>query len=279
MMTGNLARHKVDWDDLAELDPLWSILTCAGTKYNRWDKEEFFRTGEEEIQSVIAKADRLGRPLSRARALDFGCGVGRLTRALTKHFDRCCGVDISEKMIVTARELNASFPSCEFLFNDRADLSAFLSDSFDLVYTARVLQHLPSRVHIKSCILELFRVVRAEGLLVFQLPSYIDLRRRLQPRRRLYRTLKRLGGDKLTLYQKMGLSPMRMSFIPEKDVASLLNSVGAQVLRVEADSLAGPIIQSRTYFATKTGKPVCAYGGVPEAKRADVLPGARGRGA
>lgn len=254
MTKGVLASHKVDWEDLAELDPLWSILTCSETKFNRWDKDEFFRTGEEEVQSLIEKAGHLGLPHSRGQALDFGCGVGRLTRALAKHFEHCCGVDISEKMIAMARELNASFPNCRFLFNDRPDLSTFPSDSFDLVYTARVLQHLPSRSRIKSCIRELFRVVRPESLLVFQLPSYIDLRRRLQPRRRLYQTLKRLGGNRATLYQRMGLSPMRMTFIREKDVISLLNGIGAKVLKVEPDSLAGPIIESRTYYATKPAK-------------------------
>jgi len=256
MIKSDLASHKVDWEDLAELDPLWSILTCPETQHNRWDKDEFFRTGEEEIQSLMENADHLGFPLSKGQALDFGCGVGRLTRALAKRFQRCCGVDISERMVAMARELNASFPNCEFLSNDRPDLSTFPSDSFDLVYTARVLQHLPGRSRVERLIRELFRVVRPEGLLVFQLPSYIDLRRRLQPRRRLYQILKRLGGNKATLYKKMGLFPMRMNFIREKDVISLLNGVGAKVLKAEADSLAGPLIESRTYYATKPARSV-----------------------
>ncbi len=254
MTKGRLASHRVDWEDLAELDPLWSILTCPETQYNRWDKAEFFRTGEEEIESLIKKVDRLGLPLSRSQALDFGCGVGRLTRALAKYFQHCCGVDISEKMIAIARELNGSFPNCEFLLNDRPDLSTLPSDSFDLVYTARVLQHLPSPSLVECFIRELYRVVRPGGLLVFQLPSYIGLRRRLQPRRRLYQILKRLGWNKADLYRRMGLFPMRMTSIREKDVVSLLTGVGANLLKVEADSLAGPTIESRTYFATKPAR-------------------------
>ena len=254
MTKDGLASHRVDWEDLAELDPLWSILTCPEARFNQWDKDEFFRTGEEEIQSLIKNVDRLGLPLSRSQALDFGCGVGRLTRALSKHFQRCCGVDISEKMISMARELNASFPNCEFLLNDRPDLSALPSDSYDLVYTARVLQHLPRPSLVEHFIRELYRLVRPDGLLVFQLPSYIDLRHRLQPRRRLYQILKRLGWSKVDLYQRMGLFPMRMTFIREKDVVRLLNGVGAKLLKVEADSLAGPMIESRTYYATKPSK-------------------------
>ena len=79
MTKDGLASHRVDWEDLAELDPLWSILTCPEARFNQWDKDEFFRTGEEEIQSLIKNVDRLGLPLSRSQALDFGCGVGRLS--------------------------------------------------------------------------------------------------------------------------------------------------------------------------------------------------------
>ncbi len=254
MTKDGLASHRIDWEDLAELDPLWSILTCPEARYNQWDKDEFFRTGEEDIQSLIKNVDRLGLPLSRSQAPDFGCGVGRLTRALAKRFQRCCGVDISEKMVSMARELNASFPNYEFLSNDRPDLLIFPSDSFDLVYTARVLQHLPNPSLVEHFIGELYRVVRPEGLLAFQLPSYIDLRHRLQPRRRLYQILKRLGGSKVALYQKMGVFPMRMTFIREKDVVSLINGVGAKLLKVEADSLAGPMIESRTYYAAKPAR-------------------------
>lgn len=36
-------------------------------------------------------------------ALDFGCGVGRLMRALSGYFTHCPGVDISERMVREAR--------------------------------------------------------------------------------------------------------------------------------------------------------------------------------
>jgi hypothetical protein len=48
---------------------------------------------------------------------------------------------------------------------------------------------------------------------------------------------------------------MRMTYIREKDVVGLLNGVGAKLLKTEPDSLAGPLIESRTYYATKPARP------------------------
>lgn len=49
-------------------------------------------------------AATLGHPRERGVALDFGCGVGRLTRALAAFFDRATGVDISSSMIEEAKK-------------------------------------------------------------------------------------------------------------------------------------------------------------------------------
>jgi cyclopropane fatty-acyl-phospholipid synthase-like methyltransferase len=34
----------------------------------------------------------------RLEALDFGCGIGRITQALAAHYASCVGLDISEEM-------------------------------------------------------------------------------------------------------------------------------------------------------------------------------------
>ena len=50
--------------------------------------EEFFRTGEIEAAEVVSDARALGVPRRFGAALDFGCGVGRITQALAHHFDQ-----------------------------------------------------------------------------------------------------------------------------------------------------------------------------------------------
>src|SRR4051794_32730827 len=163
----SLSKHKRDWEDLGKVDPLWAILTDPNQRYGRWDPGDFFASGRVEISHVMKQADRLGRPPQRRTALDFGCGVGRLTRALADYFERCTGVDISESMISQAREWHRDRPKCSFVMNTAGDLRGFQDESFDLVYSNIVLQHLPSARLIESYVGEFIRILAKEGLLVF----------------------------------------------------------------------------------------------------------------
>src|ERR1700693_385342 len=222
-MNSSLKRHKQAWDTLGEMDPFWAVLTDPKGKFGGWDVDAFFGTGEKQIAQVMSEATRLGCPAHRDSALDFGCGVGRLTRALGKHFRQAVGIDISESMIGKARELNKAFPNCEFRVNASNKLEMFPDDHFDMIYTAIVLQHLPKRSMILAYIAEFQRVLRPGGLLIFQVPCQIPWRNRLQPRRRLYGLLRACGIQDKFLYNKMNLSPMIMNAVPEKHVRNLLD--------------------------------------------------------
>lgn len=247
-----LQRHQQDWDELGKLDPLWAVLSDPARQFGRWDQSEFFRTGEELIERVLATAARYGLPAGRRRALDFGCGVGRLTRALARHFDDCCGVDISEEMIRQARELNSSVPNCSFMVNAGSDLRVFPSGSFDCVVSILVLQHLPRRDWILSVISEFLRVLNDGGLLAFQLPSFVPLRNRLQPRRRAYQVLRTVGFDHNFLYRSLGLNPIRMNYIPNDDIVAFVSRAGGRVVHQETQTVMQKgAIQSTTYYATK----------------------------
>ena len=140
---------------------------------------------------MMERFERLGHPQQRERALDFGCGLGRITRALAQHFDEAVGVDISEDMVRRAQELNADVPGASFVVNVAGDLARFDDAAFDLVFSSIVLQHVPDRSAIERYVAEFCRVVRPGGLVMFQLPSHIPAIYRTQWRRRLYAGLRR----------------------------------------------------------------------------------------
>jgi SAM-dependent methyltransferase len=244
-----------EWNEIAQLDPYWAVLVEPSKKHGRWNNEaaraEFFRTGEVEVEEVLTAVRRLCSDLRQGRALDFGCGVGRLTRALATHFAACDGVDISEQMVLEARRANQDRANCRFHVNTSEHLGLFADDTFDFIYSAIVLQHVPDARVIDSYLAEFVRVLRPGGMLVFQLPSYIPWRRRLQPRRRLYSLLRSMGVSAPTLYNRFGFMPMRMTWLPENRVAAVLRQAGGTVLRAEPDGSAGPAIESRRYFVTK----------------------------
>jgi hypothetical protein len=120
-----------------------------------------------------------------------------------------------------------------------------------MIYTNHVLQHVPRRSTIKGYIAEFVRVLRENGLLAFQLLSYVPLRNRIQPRARMYALLRTLGMDERLLYERLRLHPLRISFIPAEEVLALLRKSGAKTLEVKTDTNFVSSIQSRVYFAAK----------------------------
>jgi ubiquinone/menaquinone biosynthesis C-methylase UbiE len=249
-----IERQAQDWNELAQLDPHWAILTSPGKRFGRWDSDEFFATGTAEADAFMRRVEELELPRERSRALDFGCGLGRMTRALAKHFDECIGVDISEEMVRGAREANANVSGVSFEVNHATDLRRFPDASLDLVYSAIVLQHVPDREAIESYVREFCRVLRPGGLAVFQLPSRIPAIFRLQWRRRLYLALRRLGVSAPFLYRRLRLLPIAMSYIPEGDMTRLVESQDARLVAVDthhAQGLMNAGLRSSTYYVTR----------------------------
>jgi SAM-dependent methyltransferase len=244
--------HARPWEEWGTLDPLWANLTEPGTQHGAWDLEDFWRLGREEIGAVMAVADRLGRPRERREALDFGCGAGRLTRALCAHFERTTGVDVAQSMIELARARNPGLP-CRFLWSGDGSLARLPDRSVDLVYSSLVLQHLPGTAAIHGAIADLARLVRPSGLLVFQLPTAVpraSLKERLAMRTRVYAALRRLGIPGPFLYSRLRLRPaMRMTAVPSEDVARQLDALGFAILETTFETFATGDVQSATYFA------------------------------
>jgi len=163
---------KKNWDEFGKQDAFWSILTDRTKKGNKWKPDDFFKTGEEEIESVIKYIESLGISSSQKRALDFGCGVGRLTQALCRYFDEACGVDIAPSMIELARKYNRYPNKCKYYLNEANNLSLFKDNSFDFIYSKIVLQHIEPK-YSKNYIKEFLRVLSPGGLLIFQVPSEV----------------------------------------------------------------------------------------------------------
>lgn len=236
------------WQDLGALDPMWAVLADARYRFGKWDQAEFFRIGEADVERLMQMARTLGYPAAYETALDFGCGVGRLTRALAKHFARCYGVDISETMIAQAQSLHRAFPNCQFRVIQN-DLRLFDDNSLDLIYTVLTLQHIPSRAAVAKYIREFMRTLRRNGLLVFQVPSNIPFPYRLQPQRKLYGLLKALGMNGEFLYRRLKLVPIQNYFVPERYVVDVLKSHGATILDIERHTTR--MLDNRTYYVTK----------------------------
>jgi ubiquinone/menaquinone biosynthesis C-methylase UbiE len=247
MDTRVLKRIKEDWDNLGSIDPLWAILTKE--RSYKWSLEEFLKTGVRETKSLIKKIKVLNPNLNFGRVLDFGCGVGRIAKPLKNHFKEYFGVDISNTMIRLAKEVNKN-SNCIFLENFRKDLEIFPKEYFDFVYSNLVLQHIPDKKLIKIYIAEFVRVLKKDGILIFQLPSYTILSIEYFLRKIAYRTLKKLGFKERSLYN-LNIYPLCMNSVPKKKVVSLLKSLNIKILKIENNKSEGKINMNKIYYIKK----------------------------
>jgi SAM-dependent methyltransferase len=170
-MTEALEPIRQFWEQHARRDPLWAVLSDGAKRDGQWDSAAFFETGVTEIGSLLRDLDAQGIVFNRGAALDFGCGVGRLTQALAPHFARAVGIDISPSMLDVARRRNRFPERVSYVSNQTADLRAFQDGTFDFLVSLIVLQHLPPDIGV-GYLREFFRVLAPAGVLVFQLPSH-----------------------------------------------------------------------------------------------------------
>jgi len=256
----NLQRH---WDAFGHQDPLWAILTDPARKGGKWDLEEFFQLGELEVAEVLQQAANQGIAIHRGRALDFGCGVGRLTQALGRRFEESWDVDIAPSMIRLARLHNRHAERCRYELNPAPDLRLFADHTFDFIYSSLTLQHMRPR-YAKRYLKEFLRVLSPGGCLVFRLPS--ELRRPHSPFQRVARCLYWWYRDGMAALAKGFNLRMEMYGIARTQVLELIACRGGETVAVLEDHSSGPAWYSFLYFVRKPAAEHC------ESSRAQVEP-------
>lgn len=163
-MNDESKRLRETWEQWATDDPLFAILSDPKKRGGKWDIGEFM-AHTPELDSALELASKHRLLHGRSKALDLGCGVGRITQALADHYDEVVGVDISEAMIAQAAKLNRHGDRCEYF---SGDLSRFADSTFDLAFSVYVIQHIPRSMQGKV-LRELVRVVNPDGLVICQI--------------------------------------------------------------------------------------------------------------
>ncbi len=231
---------KAVWERAASEDPYFAVLSDPAKRGGRWDRAAFFQSGSHEVATVLTHLEGLGLTVARdAPALDFGSGLGRLTVPLAEHFARAVGVDVSASMVSRASELHAGSDRVSFVLNERDDLSSFSDGEFGFVYSNIVLQHLPPGL-ARRYVQEFVRVVRPDGIVVFQLPDSFRegwvgwLRTVLRLRTRLRAVVGRPSPEPADHVE------WEMHGTPEAEVRRWVSVAGAEVVDVALTNATEP---------------------------------------
>jgi trans-aconitate methyltransferase len=135
-----------DWEKWGATDPYFGVLSHEQFRADKLDlpaKSAFFASGESHVARVIEIIRANFDPdFAPGRALDFGCGVGRLVIPLAKRADEVVGVDVSPSMLSEAQRNCALANVNNVTLVQSGDLSC-VNGQFHLVHSYIVLQHIP----------------------------------------------------------------------------------------------------------------------------------------
>lgn len=138
----------------------------------KYKGEEFYTI--TEIPFYVYRRNRIleilnGISVEGKRILDFGCGDGYYSRYLKKRGAEVIGVDISSGMVNLAKE-NAKKDDLEIPFYKmEGEHLEFEDNSFDIVLTVAVLQHIINESILNHLVSEVSRVLVGGGeVIIFE---------------------------------------------------------------------------------------------------------------
>lgn len=109
-------------------------------------------------------------PSGDCTVLDIGCGDGLQTMLVAKRYGRTCGVDVNAEFIAIAREHARALGSRANLeyYADPVERIGFPGDTFDLVLSVCVMEHIPNHEEVLA---ECLRILKPGGRILFSVDT------------------------------------------------------------------------------------------------------------
>jgi ubiquinone/menaquinone biosynthesis C-methylase UbiE len=137
-----------DWEWYGAHDPYFGVVSHGRYRREQLDEDArraFFETGRAHVEALFASLESaLGiETLKPRRALDFGCGVGRIVLPLAERCGEVVGVDVAPSMLEEAERncRERDLRNVHLVLGD--DELSRCTGSFDLVHSFIVFQHVP----------------------------------------------------------------------------------------------------------------------------------------
>ena len=161
------------WDEKARENPMWFIHNVLD--YSNPNEAEFWRSGDDNLLKTLAP---FGLALGETdRVLEIGCGIGRMTAAISRRVASVVAVDVSEEMVAQARTNLADRANVEVVKVNGRDLHELPDASVDVAYSFIVFQHIPDPEVTYGYIREIGRVLRPGGWTLFHVSEAPEIHR------------------------------------------------------------------------------------------------------
>lgn len=164
-----------NWQAMGNSDPYYSVLTSPeyfGTPPQDVIRR-FFQTGFSDVERFFKTLERNDLiPPRHTTCLEFGCGLGRITRALAPHFEKVFAVDISAAHLALAEKHAVEDEVQGIEWTQLVSVGALDAlPQVDVIFSLIVLQHNPPPV-IDRIIRQFARMLKPGGIAYFQVPTY-----------------------------------------------------------------------------------------------------------
>lgn len=172
----NQFKNELSWEDKAKINPLFAVMSDdifkeSGVEFTEEQLAVFYEQGERFWKRWLQSLGWDKYDLSQLKIMEYGCGMGRIINQAAIVGFKSTGVDISASQLDFARKFCPNANKIDFLLLDNSGRIPIPDESFDIVYSYAVLQHIKESSALKKAIGEICRTVKKGGRIRVQVRS------------------------------------------------------------------------------------------------------------
>lgn len=209
MKKNDFNQLKTSWSTFGKTEPFWGVLTHENFKQHNLNESElskFYDSGKTTISEFEKILNKHQSTFVDKIVLDFGCGVGRLTKPCAEICKKIYGLDISQPYLDIAKK---NVPNGEFFLVNDFNALPNLPSNPDVIYSLITLQHNRPAL-MRLYIFLLLKALAENGIALLHIP---------------YKLANYIPYDDDT-------QRMEMHFLEKDDVKKLVKTAKCQVLSI-----------------------------------------------